>query len=85
MFDTSQYILPAHLTQTLIDYAQQGIQTGDFLQAVLANDLFDAFGRADGENTYRMHEIVKFIYNEMPSGCHGSRERYKQWIESFKK
>ena len=63
-------------------YAEHGIPTGGFLRAVLANDLMEAFGRADTENRQDMFEIVGHVYNEMPSPCHGSYEIVDEWIEA---
>lgn len=64
-------------------YINEGIPTGGFLRAVLSNDLFDAYARADNNNVKFMREIVKALYNYAPSACHGSREAYKQWLDKF--
>ncbi|MBI4099599.1 hypothetical protein HY440_01185 [Candidatus Microgenomates bacterium] len=61
-------------------YAEQGIPTGGFLRAVLENNLMEAFGQADIENTADMAEIVGYVYNEMPMSCHGSPEKVKAWL-----
>jgi hypothetical protein len=61
-------------------YAKDGCPVGDFLQAVLANDLMDALGRADDYNRETIWDICGYVYNEMPSGCHGSRAAYRDWI-----
>jgi len=65
-------------------YVDDGCPTGDFLEAVLSNDLFDACGRADADNLITLAEIVAWIYNEAPSTCHGSRQRYADWIEKHR-
>jgi hypothetical protein len=62
------------------NYVQQHIDPGDFLQAVLANDLREAFGRADEENRYAMFEIVKYCYNHIPRNCWGSWEVVRGWL-----
>lgn len=68
-------------TQESLDrYAEHGIPTGSFLRAVLSNDLTEAVCRADDENRRDLLEIVKYVYNEMPSMCHGSSERVSQWV-----
>ena len=66
-------------------YADMGIPTGGFLRAVLENNLMEAFGRADRQNSEDMAEIVGYVYNEMPIGCHGSPEKVRAWLDSFKK
>ena len=67
----------------LLRYAKEGIPTGGFLRAVLENDLMEAFARADRQNTDDMEEIVSFVYNDLPSACHGSPEIVKKWLERF--
>lgn len=67
--------------EDLIAYRDHGQPPGDFINAVLENNLIEAFRCADAENTEDMHEIVSFVYNEMPCGCYGSAEAIKKWIE----
>ena len=62
-------------------YADQGIPVGGFLTAVMANDLMLAIGKADDDNVKTIPEICCYVYNETPSGCHGSPEKVKAWIE----
>ena len=62
-------------------YGQIGVPTGDFLKAVLSNDLFDAYARADRENINDLPEIVQYIFNELPMKSWGSREKVEAWIE----
>jgi hypothetical protein len=52
---------------------------GDFLRAVLENNLTEAFGRADDGNARTLHAIVAYVYNELPSPSHGSPEKVKAW------
>lgn len=61
-------------------YVEHKISTGSFLEAVLSNDLFDAVGRADATNVKQLDDIVKYIYNELPSNCWGSREIVREWL-----
>lgn len=71
---------PAHLRESLDAYAEHGVPVGSFLEAVLANDLMDACGRADATNAMLIQPIASYVYNHMPSTCHGSREIYAGWI-----
>ncbi len=70
--------------KTITDYVDRGVPMGHFLNAVFANDLFGAFGRADDINKILIGQYVIFIYNYCPMGCHGSYEKLKNWIDSFK-
>ena len=57
-------------------YAQD---PGDCLRAILTNDLFGAYERADEFTKADMDLIVKFIYNKLPWDCWGSKERVSTW------
>lgn len=71
---------PNHLVEALQRYVHQGIPPGDFLLAVLRNDLMGAFARADLANIYAMPTIVAYVYNRTPWNCHGSEERVNRWL-----
>jgi hypothetical protein len=74
-------VLPNELRESLDRYAEHGVPPGDFLQAVLANDLFEACGRADDNNVWLIPVICAYVYNELPSSCWGDRAKVKKWIE----
>jgi hypothetical protein len=61
-------------------YVEKGAWTGDFLKAVLCNDLIKAFAFADNNSASMMKEIVMWVYNDIPGLCHGSEKRYMAWI-----
>lgn len=73
--------LPEYLRESMEDYIERGQEVGGFLYAVLTNDLSEAVGRADDVNIERIPQIVRWIYNEAPSTCWGSKEKVKAWIE----
>lgn len=75
--------VPIHDIDGLVRYAFEGVPVGDFLEAVLENNLMEAYGRADETNTYAMLQIVTFVYNYMPAPCHGSPEKVAAWIKWF--
>lgn len=77
----SAYGINDHMNKSLELYINHGCDPGHFLKAVLSNDLFDAVGRADIHSTIFLPLIVSYIYNELPSGCHGSREIVKDWMK----
>jgi hypothetical protein len=51
---------------------------------VLENNLFSAVNRADRDNLAALPEIVKYIYNEVPSGAWGNSKSVSDYIESFR-
>ena len=73
--------IPRSTLGGLADYVLHGIPTGDFLRAVLSNDLEEAYGQADDFNTMAMFEIVHYVVNHVPRQAHGSREAYASWVE----
>lgn len=76
--------LPPHIRGGVKRYIEDGILPGDFLQAVICNNLKESFMHADEINTQRMWDIVSFFYNEAPMNCWGSQERMVQWHWSRK-
>lgn len=74
----------AHILQSIFRYAFFGVPVGDFLQAVIANNLREAMGRADHHNKRVMHEIVRVFYNYCPGDCWGKPDAYKVWLEARK-
>ena len=75
-------MIPEHAKYQIDQYVDKRIPPGGFIAAVLANDLMEAFQRADDINTEYMRDIVQYIYNNTPSNCHGSPEIVRQWIEN---
>ena len=69
------------LFEAVKGYALFGHDPLPFLTAVLSHELFDAFGRADDNSARCMQSIVRFIYNDLPSNCHGSRDLVDGWID----
>jgi hypothetical protein len=61
-------------------YVKDRIRPGDFLCAVLRNDLKSAFVYADDTSIETMHSIVGWLWNEVPSVCWGSPEKFDAWL-----
>lgn len=74
-------MIPAHTKAALDRYVNDRLLPGGFLTAVLSNDLFGAVGQADSENLAALPEIVRYVYNELPSGSWGSKDRIWRWVE----
>lgn len=76
----SEYnLLP--LKGAIDDYVATGHPVGNFLEALLSNDLIEAVGQADNSNIILLPVYCRYLYNECPSQCHGSPEKYKAWLE----
>ena len=82
--DAGAHYIPPHMMGAIKRYLLQGIPGGSFLTALLSNDLMAAFGAADVENTEAMRGWTMFLYNCAPTGSHGSPEKVRAWIDSFK-
>ncbi len=76
--------VPTHTQSGINNYVCNGVPTGSFLRAVLSNDLFEAFCRADSDNTENMLGIVTFIYNYVPGCCYGNVAKVKEWLRLHK-
>ena len=61
-------------------YTQMHIQPGDFLAAVICNNLCEACGRADDDNLANLPAFVAYFYNEVPAACWGSRKKMLAWL-----
>jgi len=65
--------------QGLKGYVEHGHMPGGFLTAALSNNLTEAVGAADDENTERLQAIVSYMYNCLPSMAWGSRDKVVEW------
>jgi len=68
--------------QGIIQFVVNGTRPGDFLQAVLRNDLLEAVTRADSDNLRDLRDITKFVYNCAPAKCWRTPEKVNGWIEA---
>jgi hypothetical protein len=78
--DRDYQTIPVHCRAGLKRYIESGVRTGDFLEALLSNDLRGTFERADALNVQCIKHYLVFLYNFAPSKCWGSPDRYKEWI-----
>ena len=72
--------IPERMHGAIQRYIEQRIGPGDFLMAVLCNDLREACARADDENITLLPVYVAFFYNEAPGACWGSPEKVRAWL-----
>ena len=61
-------------------YVDHGIGPGDFLCAVICNNLREAIGCADDENLDNLPAFVAYFHNEVPGPCWGSTLKMTEWI-----
>jgi hypothetical protein len=76
-------LLPAHIQPAVKCYIEKGRIPGHFLRAVIANRLSESFAYADVINRGRLHDIVRFFYNEAPGECWGSVEKMEAWASRY--
>ena len=76
----SGYYLPERMMGGIRRYVDQGIKPGNFLFAVICNDLKGAVGYADAENLANLPAFVSYFYNDAPSPCWGSPEKATAWM-----
>lgn len=72
--------IPGGMLDDLMAYVEHGYEPGDFLCAVISNDLTEACGRADDRNLHIIAAYVAWLYNEAPSTCWGSKAKMDAWI-----
>ena len=62
-------------------YIETGRPLGDFLTAVVQNDLSRAVSHGDLDNLRNLPALSAFLYNKAPMGCWGSPEKMIEWQE----
>ena len=72
--------VPEQLHDGLVHYVGERRPVGQFLTAVLSNDLKGACARADVICQVHLHSLVFFLYNYAPGGCWGSPEHVRGWL-----
>jgi hypothetical protein len=81
--DANRFLAENYIKESTIESLNRwvcfGTPCGDFLQAVLLDKLTEAVGRADEVNQRTLPAIVSFIYNCLPSNCHGNKENMASW------
>ena len=75
------FYIPGHMLSALRGYCENHHPVGDFLTAVICNDLAEAVARADQTNIANLPAFVGYLYNEADSRCWGSKEKMKAWLE----
>lgn len=76
----TRYRIPQHMHGHIVAYILHGRPTGDFLNALLSNDLRLAVAKGDEENRIALAQWVKFLHMEAPMRCWGSPENVAEWL-----
>jgi hypothetical protein len=75
-----QFEISEHMLYHIRRYVERHEPVGDFLTAVICNDLSEACGRADDDNLVNLPAFVAYFYNEADSRCWGSCEKMEKWL-----
>jgi hypothetical protein len=73
--------VPDHMAHGIWLYFSQRREAGDFLMAVIRNDLKEACRKADSWNQSKLFNFVSLFYNEAPSFNWGHEGKVKDWFE----
>lgn len=79
-FDPGYGFIPTRTIEALDRYLRLGIRTGDFLYAVLTNNLKGAVAYGDDDNVTALAWIVRYVVNQFPLAAQGSEEKVSQWL-----
>ncbi len=74
--------IPDYMREGLRQWVMFGRTPGHFLTAVLKNDLREACVRADDTNVALLLTYVRFLYNEVPGTCWGSKDHVTSWLRN---
>lgn len=71
--------IPAYMHKGILNWVKRGVRPGPFLSAIISNDLYGAFTRADDQNVYLIREYFTWFYNYAPSICWGHPDALTTW------
>ncbi len=72
-------LVPPHLRRGLQGYIQDGHVPGDFLQAVITNNLMAAVAYGDEVSRAALCDLVFWMYKHAPGVCWGTKEIMDKW------
>ena len=73
------HLIPEHMRESVLAWIETGRPVGNFLTAVISNDLFMAIGKADDINRHALPDYMTYFFNYAPGGCWGSRKAVEEW------
>ena len=74
--------IPNYTREGIDEYVRGHLPPGDFLRAVLENNLMEAMARADDTNRAALRAICDYVYSEIPHTCWGSLAKVEAWLAS---
>lgn len=74
------YAVPLENRKPLLMWIINGVEPGDFLQAVLVNDLRCAVNAASRNSMGGLAETVRWLEHQAPGRCWGSDVAYHNWM-----
>lgn len=80
-FTYREWYIPDRMGGGIERYVKHGIKPGDFLTAVIENDLHMTLSRADDENLKNLSAYVGYFYNEVPQSAWGSKAKMNAWMK----
>ncbi len=81
-FGGREFYVPDRMMGGIRRYIEHGIKPGDFLVAVITNNLLDSVTLSDDENLVNLPAFVHYFYNEAPAICWGSKEKMDNWVKA---
>jgi len=79
-YEFKGFYIPDRMMGAVRRYIDDRRHPGDFLTAVICNDLSEAVSRADDENMRNLPAYVGYFYNEAPSQCWGNKGKMDEWL-----
>ena len=76
--------IPEDTLADLRRYIEHGVPLGGCLEAIVSNNLYAAFSRADDAHIEAMFHIVAWLHNVAPSVSWGSPGVYSEWLSRFR-
>ena len=77
------YGIPEYMRGGIMRFYEHGLPPGDFLSAVIDNDLKGAVAHADDTNKDLLSNYVGWFYNHAPSGSWGFTGAVAKWSEKL--
>lgn len=80
-FNGDYAAIPEHMQESIMNYAVFRKRPGEFLTAVICNDLRGAVGHADAQNFPLIKTYVQWFYNRCPQCLVGKENFVKHLSE----
>lgn len=75
------YLIPSHMHDGVTRYIEDGIEPGDFMKSIFANDFVSAWGRADYLNQESFGGWAEFL-SYCPPQCFGNQPKITGWMSA---